>query len=99
MIKIEGALRAITLSTPDQSARSALLTVLGETSECAYERLQTSAWHTAYEGGLQTIGLAIGVCQPLATIDLAQCHALRAVALTTNDVFTREVLLLLIEEG
>jgi len=47
MTTIVGALRAIALSTPDQSSRSALLALLGETSECAHERLQTSAWLTA----------------------------------------------------
>ena len=94
MTTIVGVLRAIALSTPDQSSRSALLALLGETSECAHERLHTSAWLTAYERGLQTIVLAIDVCQPQAT----KGHSLRAVALTTNDVFTRDALLLLIEE-
>lgn len=98
MTTIVGALRAIALSTPDQSSGSALLAVLGETSGCAHERLQTSAWRTAYKRGLQTIVLAIDVCQRRATIDRVQCHALRAVALTTNDALTRDALLLLIEE-
>lgn len=98
MTTIVGALRAITLTTPDQSSRSALLAVLGETSECAHKRLLTSAWLSAYEQGLETIVLAIGACQPRATIDRAQRDSLRAVALTTNDAFTRDALLLLIEE-
>jgi len=98
MTTIVGALRAIALSTPDQISRSALLAVLGETYECAHERIQTSAWLKAYERGLETIVLAIDVCQPRATIDRAQGHSLRAVALTTNDAFTKDALLLLIQE-
>jgi hypothetical protein len=90
--------RSIALLTEDKPVQRALLQILGEHAEEALARLEPTVWWRPYIAGAEYLQIALSVVAPLIDRSADEHGALGASALTTNDPWTRALLLTLLRE-
>ncbi|MCS3471756.1 hypothetical protein M2401_005520 [Pseudomonas sp. JUb42] len=99
MERARNALRSIALLTNDGLVREALLCALEENPGRALQNLQASSWWKAHEGGPELLHIALSVCTPLLDDNHVERFRLRAIATSTADAWTREVMFELLREN
>jgi len=99
MERARNALRSIALLTKDGFVRETLLCALEENPGRALQNLQTSSWWKAHEAGPELLHIALSVCTPLLDDNHVERCRLRAIASSTADAWTREVMFELLREN